>query len=182
MKTFDIAILLATLAPNLCLAAGPFDGIWQNFQWWSDQRIEVCEVTVMRQRGNRVCGFWQNFASSHVYEGRFIANAKGNTLNWESECSDGRNSMAICPEPSIYSTENPKPADKIGWDSTNAKSLFCGGKVYYFGSGVVPGNCAVISKRLKSEAFTKKAATSKQNAPGQDPKEQEWIKSCLEAG
>lgn len=165
---------------SLVHAGGRFDGTWQSCEWFQQERRDICSVSVMHQRGDKVCGFWYYWATYRDYEGRFTATVAGDTLKWTGVCGrPGSRANYDCPEPSDTAAFLKSLGAEPRWGATNGRSLKCNGSVYEFEDGSGPSTCLEIQKLKLPAGLVKRSSHSKKPAPGGTKEDASWLNSCL---
>jgi hypothetical protein len=173
-------LALAIFACSLAHAGGPFNGSWQNCQWFQQEKRDICSIAVMHQRGRKVCGFWYYSATYRDYEGRFTAKVAGETLTWTRVCGrPGSRATYDCPDPSDNAAFMKSLGAEPQWSTTNGRSLLCNGSVYEFEDGVGPTTCSEIQRLKLPQGLVKRSSRSKKFAPGGTKEDASWLNSCL---
>jgi hypothetical protein len=145
-------------------APAPFDGAWMDCQTWRGS--EICEYTLLAQRGTRVCGLQRYFATNAYYEQRFVGTAKANAAHIEKICGDpGSETDTYC------AGRAPSSAEKVGWGKSDETLLLCNGRLLS-ASGGATADCAGATK----QSGMPRVRSLGDQAP--DAEEQAWLKSC----
>ncbi|WP_447930652.1 hypothetical protein [Sphingopyxis fribergensis] len=154
----------STSAP--ALAPAPFEGAWMSCETY--QGAEVCDYTVLAQRGGRVCGVQGYFATNAYYEQRFVGTVKANVAHIEKICGDpGSETDTYC------AGRAPDGAEKVGWGTSDEKLFICGGRLHA-ASGAGSTSCAGI---------TRQSGTPRVRSPGERgpaPEDRAWLASCAD--
>ena len=168
MRFVMIALLVAAAAsvpiPSPARTPAPFEGAWMDCQTW--RGAEICEYTLLAQRGDRVCGLQRYFATNSYYEQRFVGTVKANVAHVEKICGDpGSETDTYC------AGRAPESAEKVGWGSSTETLLLCNGHLLS-ASGGATADCVGATK----QSGMPKVRSLGNQAPDAD--EQAWLKSC----
>lgn len=143
--------------------AQPFEGNWSSCQLFKGEVI--CESYLLIQKGKRVCGEWEYWATYRTYTGRLQAKTQG---------QEGASVELICGRPgSETNTEcedDKKHEDR--WEKTQKKLSVCGTHLY-------EGSAKPCSVLRRSPGMTYKPMTAKQR---EELLSQSWVKRCLGDG
>jgi hypothetical protein len=151
-------------SPAPAHAPVPFDGAWMDCQTW--RGAEICEYTLLAQRGTRVCGLQRYFATNAYYEQRFVGTVKANVAHIEKICGDpGSETDTYC------AGRAPSDAAKVGWGSSDEKLLLCNGRLLS-ASGGATADCAGATR----QSGMPRVRTLGDQAP--EPQERAWLTSC----
>lgn len=168
MRLVMIILLVAAGAavpiPSPARTPAPFEGAWMDCQTW--RGAEICEYTLLAQRGDRVCGLQRYFATNSYYEQRFVGTVKANTAHIEKICGDpGSETDTYC------AGRAPEGAEKVGWGNSKETLLLCNGRLL---SASVGANADCVG--ATNQSGMPKVRTLGNQAPDAD--EQAWLKSC----
>lgn len=169
MRLALVAILsaaagVAAATPAPAQAPAPFEGAWMSCDSW--QGSEICDFTMLAQRGDRVCGLQRYFATNAYYEQRFIGTAKANVAHIEKICGDpGSETDTYC------AGRAPSGAAKTGWQATDRTLGLCDGRLLSGRKGFHP--CTGASRRL---GMPKVEDLGEQ---GPEPEDRAWLASCV---
>lgn len=141
------AILLAALlipaasARTERAAPAPFTGSWQSCDEY--QGSSICAWTTMVQRGARVCGMQQDFATNAFYTHRLVGTVQGNRVHFDRICGDpGSETNTYCAEPPGLA---PGETVQVGWGRYDLTHYICNGRLFTARPGQ-PASCAGASR------------------------------------
>jgi len=141
-----------------------FDGAWMQCETWQGAR--VCGYKRLVQRGDRVCGVQQDFATNRMYRQRFVGTAQGRSMMIERICGDpGSETDTYC------AGEAPQGAERTGWGASDRSLHLCGGRL--FGAD---GGAGVDCATAPAAAGLPRVRTLGDEALA--PGEEAWLRSC----
>lgn len=164
-KTWEkrTAAINATVVRDDASMAKPFEGIWSTCQLFKGE--EICSSYVLLQKGKRVCGEWEYWATYRTYAGRL----KAKTEEQERAAVE-----LICGRPgSETNTEceyEKKHEDR--WEKTKGTLSVCGTHLY--AGSAKPCN---VLRRSSGMAYQPMAAKQREELISQS-----WVNRCLGDG
>lgn len=162
----SIAAGLSATTPAPALAPSPFEGAWMSCETY--QGAEVCDYTVLAQRGERVCGLQGYFATNAYYEQRFVGTVKANVAHIEKICGDpGSETDTYC------AGRAPDGAENVGWGTSDEKLFVCNGRLFA-ASGADSTSCAGVTRR----SGTPRVRSTGDKGPA--PEDRAWLGSCAD--
>lgn len=160
----SIAAGVSVAKPAPAQAPAPFDGAWMSCETW--QGAEICDYTLLAQRGTRVCGVQRYFATNSYYEQRFVGTVKANVAHIEKICGDpGSETDTYC------AGRAPSGAEKVGWGASEEKLFLCNGRLRG-ASGEDAASCAGATR----QSGMPRVRTLGDQGP--EPEERAWLASC----
>jgi hypothetical protein len=169
-KTFPTRAADSTATrPAAAADQKPFEGHWEHCQKWKG--VDICSYHTLFQKGDRICGIWEYFATNSFYQGRLVWTANGKVADKRYICGRvGGEVSHWCPDDGA-GTSQPGWGQK-GWEATTGTEVICSvGSARFLASLEAP--CGVTTK----EARVWRALDAKQREMLNSEK---WLKTCLD--